>query len=35
MGRNCAITIRINGYRNLQRLNYAQQDAEALRDFFQ
>ena len=34
MGRNWAITIGINGYRNLQRLNYAQQDAEAMRQLF-
>ncbi|MEM6520666.1 MAG: caspase family protein [Cyanobacteria bacterium P01_D01_bin.71] len=34
MGRNYAITIGINGYRNLQRLNYAKQDAEAVRQLF-
>jgi formylglycine-generating enzyme required for sulfatase activity/uncharacterized caspase-like protein len=34
MGRNWAITIGINGYRNLQRLNYAKQDAEAMRQLF-
>lgn len=35
MGRNWAITIGINGYRNLQRLNYAKRDAEAMQAFFQ
>lgn len=35
MGRNWAITIGINGYRNLQRLHYAKRDAEAMRSFFQ
>lgn len=34
MGKNWAITIGINNYRNLQPLNYAKQDAEALRSFF-
>jgi uncharacterized caspase-like protein len=33
MGRNWAITIGINGYRNLQWLNYAKQDAEAMQVF--
>lgn len=35
MGRNWAITIGINGYRNLQRLNYAKHDAETMQAFFQ
>ncbi|MBD1853196.1 SUMF1/EgtB/PvdO family nonheme iron enzyme [Cyanobacteria bacterium FACHB-502] len=35
MGRNWAITIGINGYRNLQRLNYAKRDAEAMQSFLQ
>jgi uncharacterized caspase-like protein len=35
MGKNWAITIGINGYRNLQRLNFAKRDAESMRDFFQ
>lgn len=35
MGKNWAITIGINGYRNLQRLNFAKQYAESMRDFFQ
>ena len=34
MGRNWAMTIGINRYSNLQTLNFAQQDAEAMRDFF-
>jgi uncharacterized caspase-like protein len=34
MGRNWAITIGINGYRYLQRLNYAQRDADAVRQLF-
>ena len=34
MGRNWAITIGINGYRNLQRLHFAQQDADAVRQLF-
>jgi formylglycine-generating enzyme required for sulfatase activity/uncharacterized caspase-like protein len=34
VGKNWAITIGINGYRNLQRLSYAQRDAEAMRDYF-
>ena len=34
MGRNWAITIGINQYHNLQRLHFAQQDAESMRDFF-
>jgi uncharacterized caspase-like protein len=34
MGRNWAITIGINGYRNLQPLRYAQRDAESVRDYF-
>ena len=34
MGRNYAITIGINGYRYLQRLNYAQHDADAVRQLF-
>ena len=33
MGQNCAIVIGINHYRNLQRLNYAKQDSEAIRDY--
>lgn len=33
MGRNWAITIGINGYRNLQWLNYAKRDAEAMQSF--
>jgi formylglycine-generating enzyme required for sulfatase activity/uncharacterized caspase-like protein len=35
MGKNWAIAIGINGYRNLQRLNYAQRDAESVCSFFQ
>ncbi|MBD2093574.1 caspase family protein [Trichocoleus sp. FACHB-591] len=35
MGRNWAITIGIDGYRNLQRLNYAERDAEAIQSFLQ
>ena len=35
MGRNWAITIGVNRYHNLHALRYAQQDAEAMRDFFQ
>jgi uncharacterized caspase-like protein len=35
MGRNWAITIGINGYRNLPRLNYAKRDAEAMQSFLQ
>lgn len=35
MARNWAITIGINGYRNLQRLKFAKRDAEAMRDYFQ
>jgi hypothetical protein len=35
MGKNWAITIGINGYRNLQRLNFAKRDAESMRNFFQ
>ncbi|MEM1242414.1 MAG: SUMF1/EgtB/PvdO family nonheme iron enzyme [Cyanobacteria bacterium P01_H01_bin.26] len=34
MARNWAITIGINGYRYLQRLNYAKRDAESVRQFF-
>jgi len=34
MGKNWAITIGINQYHNLQTLNFAQKDAEAMRDFF-
>ncbi len=34
MGKNWAITVGINQYYNLQQLNFAQQDAEAMRDFF-
>lgn len=34
MGRNYAITIGINGYRYLQRLNYAKHDADAVRQLF-
>jgi len=34
MGKNWAITIGINGYHHLQRLYYAQRDAEAMRDYF-
>ncbi|MGA7937289.1 MAG: SUMF1/EgtB/PvdO family nonheme iron enzyme, partial [Kovacikia sp.] len=34
MGQNWAITIGINGYRNLQPLHYAKRDAEAVRDYF-
>jgi uncharacterized caspase-like protein len=34
MGQNWAITIGINGYRNLQSLNYAKFDAEAMQVFF-
>jgi formylglycine-generating enzyme required for sulfatase activity/uncharacterized caspase-like protein len=35
MGKNWAIAIGINGYRNLQRLNYAKRDAESVCSFFQ
>jgi formylglycine-generating enzyme required for sulfatase activity/uncharacterized caspase-like protein len=35
MGRNWAITIGINGYHNLQRLNYAKRDAEVVQAFLQ
>ncbi|ARV58657.1 peptidase C14 [Nostocales cyanobacterium HT-58-2] len=35
MGRNWAIAIGINKYNNLQSLNYAKQDAEAMRDWFE
>ncbi len=34
MGKNWAIAIGINHYRNLQPLNYAVRDAEAMRDYF-
>ncbi|MEA5466659.1 SUMF1/EgtB/PvdO family nonheme iron enzyme [Leptothoe sp. PORK10 BA2] len=34
MARNWAITIGINDYRYLQRLNYAKRDAESVRQFF-
>jgi uncharacterized caspase-like protein len=34
MGRNWAITIGINGYRNLQKLRYAERDAESVRNYF-
>ena len=34
MGKNWAIVIGINEYRNLKRLNYARRDAELVRDFF-
>ncbi|MDV3351416.1 SUMF1/EgtB/PvdO family nonheme iron enzyme [Leptothoe sp. LEGE 181152] len=34
MARNWAITIGINGYRYLQRLNYAKRDADSIRQFF-
>ncbi len=34
MARNWAVTIGINGYRNLQRLKYAVRDAEAVQNFF-
>jgi formylglycine-generating enzyme required for sulfatase activity/uncharacterized caspase-like protein len=34
MGRNWAIAIGINGYCHMQKLNYAKQDAEAVRDYF-
>jgi uncharacterized caspase-like protein len=34
MGKNWAIMIGINGYRNLQRLNFAKRDAESVRDYF-
>lgn len=34
MGQNWAITIGINGYHNLQSLNYAKSDAEAMQAFF-
>jgi formylglycine-generating enzyme required for sulfatase activity len=34
MSRNWAICIGINGYYNLQSLNYAKQDAASMRDFF-
>jgi formylglycine-generating enzyme required for sulfatase activity/uncharacterized caspase-like protein len=34
MSRNWAICIGINCYRNLQRLNYAKQDADAMRQLF-
>jgi formylglycine-generating enzyme required for sulfatase activity/uncharacterized caspase-like protein len=35
MGKNWAITIGIDKYRNLQDLSYAARDAEAMRDYFQ
>jgi formylglycine-generating enzyme required for sulfatase activity len=35
MGQNWAITIGINGYHYIPKLQYAQQDAIALRDYFQ
>jgi uncharacterized caspase-like protein len=35
MGQNWAITIGINGYRNLPRLNYAKRDAEVMQSFLQ
>ena len=35
MGRNWAIAIGINKYDNLQNLNYAQRDAEAMKDWFE
>ncbi|MCG8367433.1 MAG: SUMF1/EgtB/PvdO family nonheme iron enzyme [Pseudanabaenales cyanobacterium] len=35
MSRNWAITIGVNRYHNQPALNYAQRDAEAVRDFFQ
>ncbi|WP_416674625.1 SUMF1/EgtB/PvdO family nonheme iron enzyme [Egbenema bharatensis] len=35
MGQNWAITIGINGYHNLQRLTYAQRDADAVQAFLQ
>lgn len=35
MGRNWAITIGINGYRNLSPLHYAKRDAEAVQSFLQ
>lgn len=34
MGRNWAITIGINGYRNLHKLGYAKRDAESVREYF-
>ncbi len=34
MGENWAIVIGINEYKNLKCLNYAQRDAELVRDFF-
>jgi hypothetical protein len=33
MGHNWAITVGINGYKNLQALQFAKQDAEAVRDY--
>ncbi|NJK52106.1 MAG: hypothetical protein HC936_03480 [Leptolyngbyaceae cyanobacterium SU_3_3] len=35
MAKNWAVTIGINGYRNLQRLKYAVQDAESIQRFLQ
>lgn len=35
MGRNWAITVGINHYRNFQALHYAKRDAEAMRDYLQ
>jgi uncharacterized caspase-like protein len=34
MGQNWAIVLGVNEYSNLRRLNYAEQDAESVRDFF-
>jgi formylglycine-generating enzyme required for sulfatase activity/uncharacterized caspase-like protein len=34
MGQNWAIVVGINEYDNLRRLNYAERDAESVRDFF-
>ena len=34
MGKNWAITIGVNQYEYLQPLQYAQRDAEAMRDYF-
>ena len=33
MGKNWAITIGINEYRYLQKLSFARQDADVMRDF--
>jgi hypothetical protein len=33
MGKNWAITIGINGYRNLQHLHYAKRDADSVRQY--